>query len=326
MSPLLKAFFFVMLFLIMAGIGSGVGLALASQICGGEIGDLANLSEREFTADDACSLKILNVVNQLFSFLGAALIFMVIFGKASVNGFLLRVPSATAWLIPLLALLSLPLIQAAYEVNQALIPDESLIASLAKPSEDFANRMTELMLDMPDLTHLLINLFTIAVIPAVCEEIAFRGVLQSQLAKGLKNVHVAIWVSAFVFSFVHFQFYGFIPRLLLGAFFGYLLIHTGSIWAPILAHFFNNAAAVVAQYLMQHYPQVDVDAIENPGDHGYVVLIACVGFSLLFWMVLHKSNWRDLRESYLSFKRPTFGVNTLNAELDPGQNDSETIK
>jgi membrane protease YdiL (CAAX protease family) len=92
----------------------------------------------------------------------------------------------------------------------------------------------------------------IAVLPAVGEELLFRGVIQKLFSKITRSHHWGIWISAILFSALHLQFYGFIPRLLLGAMFGYLLVWSGSLWLPILAHFINNAAAVTALFMIDH--------------------------------------------------------------------------
>lgn len=301
----MRAFFFGLIFTVMAGVSSAVAGLFIPFICGTDF-DLATLSDGGFTAAHACSLRTLNVVNQLVLFLGSSLVFAIIFGLKATDHFRAHPPSVVTILVPLLALFSLPLIQAAYEVNQALIPEGGLIDNFAGAAEELAGEMTDVILTMPDTGALLINLFVVALVPAICEEIAFRGVLQSQLAKATRNPHVAIWLSAFIFSFVHFQFYGFIPRMLLGAFFGYLVIHSGSIWAAVLAHFINNAAAVLSRYLYEHHPRIDLEAIENPGDHAFVVLVGCIGFTLIFWVFLVRSSWPKIREAYLdpAVKRP----------------------
>ena len=95
-----------------------------------------------------------------------------------------------------------------------------------------------------------------ALLPAVAEELTFRGVLQNlfevkdeTLKKKGNRVHIAIWCSAILFSAIHMQFYGFLPRMLMGALFGYALVWTGSLWIPILMHFTNNAMAVILYFL-----------------------------------------------------------------------------
>jgi membrane protease YdiL (CAAX protease family) len=116
---------------------------------------------------------------------------------------------------------------------------------------------------------LFVNLLVMALLPAVCEEMMFRGWLQRALGQSV-DYHTAIWVSAIVFSAIHFQFYGFIPRMLIGAALGYLYYYTGSLWAPIIAHFTNNAAAVVTAFLSYNgYTSIDFDLI-GTGDTWYL--------------------------------------------------------
>jgi membrane protease YdiL (CAAX protease family) len=111
--------------------------------------------------------------------------------------------------------------------------------------------MTKQLLVMKSIPVLLINLLMLAIIPAVGEEFIFRGCLQKIFGRWIGNYHIAIWITAIIFSGIHFQFYGFMPRMLLGALFGYLLVWSGSLWLPILAHFMNNGVAVVTAYVFQ---------------------------------------------------------------------------
>jgi membrane protease YdiL (CAAX protease family) len=106
-------------------------------------------------------------------------------------------------------------------------------------------RMMEAFLDSGSIMGLLFNLFMIALVPAIGEELLFRGVLQRVLGEWFRNHHIAIWVVALLFSLAHYQFSAFIPRILLGALFGYLFVWTRSIWIPVLAHFINNSMGVI---------------------------------------------------------------------------------
>ena len=117
-----------------------------------------------------------------------------------------------------------------------------------KEMEETAKALTEKMTAVDTLGGLLLNLVIIALIPAVGEEMTFRGVLQQSLTRRM-NPHVAIFISAAIFSFFHFQFYGFLPRLFLGLLLGYMFYITGSLWTSILMHFVNNGAAVFLYYL-----------------------------------------------------------------------------
>src|SRR5207344_1198984 len=96
---------------------------------------------------------------------------------------------------------------------------------------------------------LAINLFIIAFLPALGEELFFRGMMQKLFSQLTKNNHLAIIITSIIFSAIHLQFYGFLPRMVLGIFLGYLLVWSGSLWLPILAHFVNNASAVLFTFL-----------------------------------------------------------------------------
>jgi len=115
-------------------------------------------------------------------------------------------------------------------------------------SEENATRITEALLNMNSPGDLFYNLLIIAVLPALGEEFLFRGILQKLFKEMTQNVHVAIIITAVIFSAIHMQFYGFLPRMMLGILFGYLLHWTGNLWVPVIAHFINNAAAVVFAY------------------------------------------------------------------------------
>jgi hypothetical protein len=131
--------------------------------------------------------------------------------------------------------------------------------------------------------------FLIAFIPALGEELFFRGALQ-QIFQNKKNAIMAIWLTAFIFSAIHFQFYGFVPRFLLGAFFGYLLVWSGNLWLPVLAHFANNAIAIVFYYLKYNgFQVVDIDSIGT----GNTLWIGCVsGLLALIMIVLFRAKLR----------------------------------
>ena len=132
------------------------------------------------------------------------------------------------------------------------------LGDMMKALEEQAAELTERMLTVDTFSGMLFNLLIIALIPAVGEELTFRGVLQQSLTRGLKNPHVAIVLSAAIFSFIHFQFLGFLPRMFLGILLGYMFYVSGSLWTSILMHFVNNGTAVVVYYL-NHKGIINVD-------------------------------------------------------------------
>ena len=115
--------------------------------------------------------------------------------------------------------------------------------------EDYASRLEDLFMAPDTFWVMIFNVLMIAVIPAVGEELIFRGVFQKILTKLFKSGHLAIWVTAFVFSTIHFQFFGFIPRFILGLIFGYLFFWGGTLWLPVISHFVNNAVPTIAAYI-----------------------------------------------------------------------------
>lgn len=134
------------------------------------------------------------------------------------------------------------------------------IEAWMRASEDSASAVTEQLLSGTRVQDLIINLVLVALMAGLGEELLFRGLLQRMVGEALtrkkttalpvsdKAVHLSIWLVAFLFSAIHLQFYGFFPRLLLGAWFGYLLWWTGSIWVPVCAHVMNNALSTLVVF------------------------------------------------------------------------------
>lgn len=184
------------------------------------------------------------------------------------------------------AVAALPMISLLAEWNKGMeLP--SFLASMEemmRQMEESAMMLTERFLNTSSVGMMFVNLFVMALLPAICEEMMFRGWLQRVLGKSV-NYHTAIWVSAFVFSAIHFQFYGFIPRMLIGAALGYFYYYTGSLWAPIVVHFTNNAAAVVTSFLSYNgYTSVNFDLL-GTGDTWYLsVASLALCLALLFML------------------------------------------
>lgn len=116
--------------------------------------------------------------------------------------------------------------------------------------ESLAEQQTEGLLSTTNVLHTIVNILIIGVLTGIGEEFFFRGALQRMLIRCKVNCQVAIWVSAIVFSALHFQFFGFVPRLLLGVWFGYLYAWSGSIWVNSFAHALNNSLVIVSAWLI----------------------------------------------------------------------------
>lgn len=150
----------------------------------------------------------------------------------------------------LIYIASIPIMNSIIEWNEGIRLPESMagIEQWLRAQENMALQATELMMDIDSIGQLIVVILTIGLLTGIGEELIFRGSIQRLMIENRVNVHAAIWISAFIFSALHMQFYGFVPRMLLGAFFGYLVVCSGSLWLPILAHALNNTMATVTYY------------------------------------------------------------------------------
>ena len=205
-----------------------------------------------------------------------------------------RLPRLNTFILSFLILFfSLPLLNLVIEWNASLVLPDSLQALevFIQQMEKDAEGLTKMFLHAENGWGLLVNVFIIAVIPAVGEELLFRGVFQNLLHRWSQNYHLAIWITALGFSLLHFQFYGFVPRMLLGALFGYLLVWSGSLWVPIFAHFVNNGSAVIISYLSKGNTLQDkIDGLGTNEDTWYYVIPSTVLLVVMLWFFYKENN------------------------------------
>ncbi|MDE5843781.1 MAG: CPBP family intramembrane metalloprotease [Muribaculaceae bacterium] len=172
-------------------------------------------------------------------------------------------------------IVSVPAMNMLVEWNNSIeLPDSlSEVAAQMRAMEDAAEKSVEILMGGTSIGSLIISILIIGVMAGFSEELFFRGALQRILSFST-NAHVAIWVTAFIFSAFHLQFFGFFPRLLLGAFFGYLLYWSGSLWLPIAAHVFNNSIVAIVQWMRQRQLiGIDLDKVgSNPGETPDMIL------------------------------------------------------
>ncbi len=217
--------------------------------------DMNNLSDYN-DPNTVAGLKMF----QLFSAIGFFIVPPIIYAlftstspvkKLSLNGFSNPINYV---LVILLMVVSMPIMSWIVELNANVVFPDFLsgIEQWMRQSEANAAAITKVFLTFDGIGSLFYVLLIVAVVPAIGEELLFRGVLQKIVIKGTKNVHWGIWITAFIFSAIHMQFFGFFPRMLLGAVFGYLFLWSKSLWLPIFGHFINNGTVVIVSYL---YPE-----------------------------------------------------------------------
>lgn len=162
--------------------------------------------------------------------------------------------------ILLLFVIGLPFLNQIIHWNESFSFPSSMagIESVLREMENNALKSTEILLSTSSVGGLISGILIIGVLTGLGEELFFRGGIQKAMVDSGMNAHIAIWITAFIFSALHFQFYGFIPRILLGALFGYLLYWSRSIWVSVLAHAINNSLVVVTTWLA-HRELISVD-------------------------------------------------------------------
>jgi membrane protease YdiL (CAAX protease family) len=233
-------------------------------------------------------LKGLQLVSSVTMFLLPPVLLAYVLGQ-KVSSMLQfhRVKSVTFWLLVIVSMLvAQPFINWLGDWNSRLsLPVwlsgvEHLMKSMEQQNETLVNRF----LAVHSMQGLFFNVLLVAVIPAFAEEFFFRGVVQRLFAKKM-NIHLAIWLTAFIFSAVHVEFYGFVPRMLLGAYLGYLLVWSGSIWMPVLAHFVNNFLGVLTGYWVANYSGYSYLDHIGIGHFAWLSVVGVLLFAVLVWFI-----------------------------------------
>ena len=199
-------------------------------------------------------LKYVQLILATFIFIVPANAYSRLFSDNTLVFFEFKKPSVVyLFFAALLWLFTLPIISFLADINNKITLPVSF-ASLENSfrlAEARAENASRFLLNISCLSGLMVNLLVIAVVAAIAEELIFRGIIQKLLFEQSKNIHLAIWLSALVFSLFHLQFFSLIPRIVLGAALGYSYYWSRSIWVPIFFHFINNASIVLASYLYQ---------------------------------------------------------------------------
>lgn len=192
-----------------------------------------------------------------------------------------------------------PLLEWITALNQKMSFPDALksLEAWMKEKEDQNDALTKQLLVMKDWGAFSINLIMIAILPAIGEELFFRGGIQNILGQWFKNHHVAIWVTAIIFSAIHLQFYGFLPRMLLGALFGYVLVYGKSIWLAILGHFINNGTAVVATYVMERQGK-SIDQIDQSSSFDFSSYLISAIITLVLIVVFFYQTKKENTQHY----------------------------
>lgn len=207
---------------------------------------------RALGSNPAAAIRITTVIQDLMTFIVPAVATAVFVTRRPADLLCLTRSPRIVFFIGILAILvvSIPVQEAIIYWNHNITLPQSMSAfeNAARTMENSAFQAMATLLSDTSVPALAVNILIIGILAGLSEELLFRGCFQRLLTTGGVNRHVAIWTVAICFSALHFQLFGFVPRILLGAYFGYLLLWSGSLWAPVTAHVLNNILFVATAF------------------------------------------------------------------------------
>ena len=275
-----------------------IGILLAPPILGVPVEDFMNIVEDGAMPHNLDVMRYLQVFHSVGMFLLPAFFAAYLFSKNTFSYLGLLQGASFKWFAAtfLLMFAAIPCINLLVEFNKMIFFPEKLavVEEHLKRLEENARQMTLLFLNVDNAGAMFFNIFMMAMLPAIGEELIFRGLLHKIFVKWTGSIHAAIIVTGFLFSLMHLQFYGFFPRWVLGVIFGYMMVWSGSIWLPIFAHFLNNAAIVCVSYLI-HKGTLS-EKIEDYGTNAAdipVIIAATSICAAIMWMM-----WRKWKAKY----------------------------
>lgn len=266
-----------------------LALIIIGLILGTVVG-LAYVFITKSNPQDLNSLRFMQISSQLFTFVFPPIAYAFLVKEKPVNALGLKNVKILWFLIGTAMIFAImPLNSILAEWNAGLKLPESLSAleQMMKQMQESASAMIEKFVSVDTIGGLMLNLFMIAGLAALGEELLFRSIIQTSLIKICKNAHVGILIASAIFSFIHLEFYGFVPRLILGMLLGYMFYFSGSIWVPMLMHFLNNGTVVLIYFLNnKDITNIDVDTFGQTSIPilivSIVVMIALFLFSIKY--------------------------------------------
>jgi membrane protease YdiL (CAAX protease family) len=272
-GQLLLLFGLILVFAITVAL---VGLYAGMMFFNISMADISSFVSNPDTPESILFIKFYQVLNQIGIFILPALLFSFLvsnntFEYLSLN----RLPLLISLLLAGMIIYSiLPFNNYLDDLNRHIKFPNFLsgVENWMLAKEDQARKLTKVFLNASTVSGLFLNIFVVALVPAIGEELLFRGVLLKLFNGLFKNIHIAVVISALVFSAIHFQFFGFLPRALLGILLGYLFVFSGNLWVPIFAHFLNNASSAIIYYLHQNgHIKVSMDNFGTSTNTVYII-------------------------------------------------------
>jgi membrane protease YdiL (CAAX protease family) len=286
MHPSLQFLSFLAVCILSIAIGYAIGVGVVWLLYG--VDTVLAIGQSNLSKPNAITgLWILQIISTTIPLFAAPVFFAYVVVKEPADYLKAGVKFNGVLLLMVLAIMfiSSPLIELLSNINEKMVLPPFL--HWMRDMEDQAQKVTAILLKMNSIWQMLFNLLVVGLLTAIAEEFAFRGVIQTIFTRLTKNYHAAVWITAILFSAFHLEFFGFLPRLMLGVLFGYFVAWSGSIWTAVWAHFINNGTAVVVTYLFQHKKiKINPDDQHVFNSAGYVISLVIVLFLLYVYHII----------------------------------------
>ena len=292
-KPWYSLIILVLMFFAGMFIGQFIGLLISVLTTDLSLAEVPELLSLPFTEEKRSAILVLQGFGAVGGFIIAALIYLVVVERIQLTAlFNLKQVNIWAVILTIVIVISFMFVNTIFiewNMNLSFPGFMSGFEEWAREKEEELKIVTEFLTEFGSFSQFIIVFLVVAIIPAIGEELIFRGILQNKFHLMFKNIHVAILVTAILFSGFHLQFFGFIPRLFLGILFGYLYYWSGNIWYPILGHFVNNGFTLILIYLYQAgHIGIDIE-VQEAYPLNIVLIFSVITIYMLF------SFWKQFR-------------------------------
>jgi uncharacterized protein len=281
-------YLFILIIFVFIGLflGQGIGLAISILFTNLTLDRVSEIVTGPYTEDKRIPIYLLQGFGTIGGFIVSGIIYLKSFERIRPRSLFRNIPRPGIILISAVMVFSFMLANSyLIDWNAGIHFPGSLkdFESWARGKEDELKVITDFITRFNSPVDFMIGFLIVAVIPALGEEFLFRGIIQNKLETIAKNGHIAIWFTAVLFSAFHFQFFGFIPRMMLGVLFGYMYYWSRNLWFPIIAHFINNGFTVTMIYLYNEgYITINIGD-DKALSLSTTLIFAIVGIIFLFY-------------------------------------------
>lgn len=261
---------------------SRLGLFICITLIGLIICSIFSMVALSIWGENTSAVRISTIIQDLILFIAPAIIISLFITRLPADFLLLRnkVSLTSIILTAFILILSVPMMNFIVHCNESIAFPDSLkgFENIIKSMEQKSQQSIDILLGFknnPSVINLIMSILIVGLLTGLSEELFFRGALQNLFHTRPMNIHYAIWITAVIFSAMHFQFYGFVPRVLIGAFFGYLAVWSGSLWLPVFAHALNNSLVVLSTWLLaRNSLTIDINKVGTEASSTSATLIA----------------------------------------------------